>query len=121
MDRLWIRFALSISLIGCGDDSNNNPADPDAPVVVDSPVDSPTVAPVDFFSNEGGEVRLEYLIFPAGAPQANRLRATSFFWDGAEGAGFHPLPNVPGCTDFTLPDGAAVRWPFYPRPATVNQ
>jgi len=112
--RHWTRFAFSLALISCGDDKGTAGVDAPKPPI-DSPkdIDAPSVAPVDYTSFEGGEVRLEYLTFPAGAPQQTRARATAFFWDGAQGDGFHPLPDVPGCTDFTVPPA---RWPFTREP-----
>jgi hypothetical protein len=86
----------------CGDDGKPAGAI-DAPKQIDAPG-------VDLTSKEGGEVRLEYMTFTSTAAQQTRARATAFFYDGADGNGFHPFPNVPGCTDYT--PNPPVRWPF---------
>jgi hypothetical protein len=100
-------LVLVIGLFACGDDKGNTGTD--APKAADARDIDAAGTDVDFMSNEGGEIRLEYLTFAAGAPQANRVRATGFFYDGADGDGFHPFPNIPGCTRWQDPPP---RWPF---------
>jgi hypothetical protein len=109
--RFWHRssfgLVLFIGLSACGDDKANVT---DAPKAIDAKdIDAPAVTDVDYFSKEGGEVRLEYLTFAAGSPQATRARATSFFYNGVDGDGFHQFPDVPGCTRWQDPPP---RWPF---------
>jgi hypothetical protein len=70
--------------------------------------DAEPVPVIDYDSTEGGEVRLEYLQFKTTAATVNRARGTAFLFKG-ETAGFHPLPDVPGCTDFVNNPGT--RWP----------
>jgi hypothetical protein len=80
----------------------------DAPPVM---IDAPEVLPecgVD--CAEGGEVRLEYLEFPANDPvRIDRTRATAFFIGGA--SSHHTFPNIPGCTDYTGTN-AMMNWPL---------
>jgi hypothetical protein len=73
---------------------------------------------VNFQSNEGGEVRWEYLEFDVGSTIAtDRARATAFFFKGATPN--YPLPDIPGCTHYPkgLTPGTQTRWPLAQDPA----
>jgi hypothetical protein len=122
--------SLSLLTVACGDD---DVTPPDARVdtqVVDMPVDMATYE-VNFMSNEGGEVRWEYLDFNPGfipgtatlGYDVDRARATAFFYKGPTGnssAGVKPLPAIPGCTHYAkLPpamNDQHMNWPMYQDP-----
>lgn len=104
---------LALPVAACGDDTK---AAVDAPSgVKDAPKTNPDAgpAPVDFMSNEGGEVRFEYLKFPPGATPTDRTRATAFFFKGTPV--FHQFPAVPGCTRYT--QNPPTLWPLAQDPA----
>lgn len=84
------------TLLGCGDDVS---ALPDAPVVkpIDAPPDAPPLpAFKGFDADEGGEVRVEYVINGNNVAGA---RATAFLWKNVGTTKFFPFLNLNGCTD----------------------
>lgn len=102
-------FALLMALGACGDD--DGPGNPDSPVVnADGRIDtmpgadaSPDAPVVTFFSDEGGEVRFEYVRLASGNANA---RVIAFF-KGDDDVDFHDYPNLAGCTLVT----DDTRWP----------
>ena len=81
-----------VSAIGaCGDDPK---------AAVDArPIDTAVVPPdappgVGFMSNEGGEVRFEYVRFANGVADT---RAIAYF-EAKDDVDFHMYPTIPGCT-----------------------
>jgi hypothetical protein len=108
---LPMSFCFAFGAAACGDEPPAKP-DPDAAVVVipDAPPDAQVLPECETDCAEGGEVRLEYLEFPANDPvRVDRTRATAFFFGGASSQ--HMLPNIPGCTDMTG-TAATTRWPL---------
>ncbi len=92
--KLLLATGTTVSLlsIGCGDD-NGPGATPDAPPVVEPFVERP----IDANGQDGGEVRIENLIFPDGI---SRTLNTSYFINAQTGK--MPFPNINGCN--TLAD-----------------
>jgi hypothetical protein len=108
-------MALAIGLPACGDD--HAVIDAPRPIDMAQMIDAPGHPDVTYQSDEGGEVRLEYMNFPNGVPANTRARATSFFFDGPRGNGFNPFPNIPGCTEWGNP---SMYYPFAPRDPAVK-
>ncbi len=94
-------FSFGVALVAgaCGDDVA---ATVDAPKpVIDAPlpmVDAPD--PINFMSDEGGEVRFEYVRFGVGtgAREGTASARVISFFEGNDDVDFHPYPTIPGCT-----------------------
>jgi hypothetical protein len=104
---------LAAPLMACGDD---DPVNPDAPKTpdgrIDASIDAPPDmrAPVTFDSDEGGEVRVEYLRFTSGTGTGTRV--TGFLWKDAGTTDYHPYINLNGCNNTALVGGDREKWPF---------
>jgi hypothetical protein len=107
------RFACGFAFVtgsllvgGCGDDGAKT---------VDAAIDAPPDARVpDYGSDEGGEVRVEYMRFPNGMVGA---RGTAFFYKNSGTTKFFPFLNLNGCTDLT----AKTKWPVAQNPAPERE
>ncbi|CAN5756462.1 hypothetical protein BH11MYX2_BH11MYX2_03130 [soil metagenome] len=114
VSRIAIGFAFvtgSLLTVGaCGDDGGGNTvvdARPDTGGGSDAlPPDAPPRV-VDFGSDEGGEVRLEWIKFPNGNTGA---RGTAFFYKDPGTTKFWPFLSLDGCTDLTGLNGHD-KWP----------
>jgi hypothetical protein len=110
--RLTLFLAAVPGVVACGDDSNPaTDARVDAPRVIDGTPDGPTFK--EFDADEGGEVRIEYVRFPASATPYAGARVTAFFYKDAGPTEFNPFVNLNGCTDTT----GDVNWPVASAPA----
>ena len=99
--KAWFGVGFALVAGACGDDA---PATVDAPVVViDAPpmVDAPD--PIGFMSDEGGEVRFEYVGFGVGtgALEGTASARVIAFFEGNDDVDFHSYPTIPGCTLMT--------------------
>src|SRR5688572_6533072 len=81
---------LTAGVLGCGDDNTK----PDA-----------GRPPVDFDSDEGGEIRVEYVSNAAGVARA---RVTAFLFKSSGNQKYFQFPSFEGCTDMRMKD----RWPM---------
>lgn len=104
---------LSLSLlampliVACGDDGKDNV---DAPPPIDAKeIDAPPDAGFGGFdADEGGEVRVEYTIFPN---DARATRVTAFAYKDAGTTKFFSYVDENGCTDISTPALKALHWP----------
>lgn len=91
-----------MTLLACGDDAPVTPdARPDG--APDATPDGPTFKGYD--ADEGGEVRVEYIIFPNGNIGT---RSTAFFLKNPGTTKYFEYLNLNGCTDLTMYD----KWPM---------
>ena len=114
------RFAFGFAFVtgsllavgACGDDGKDTPMDAAKDTGPGSDAPPPDVLPdarvVDFGSNEGGEVRLEYIRFANGTGVG--ARGTSFFYKDSGTTKFFPFLNLDGCTDLSGVNGGG-KWP----------
>ena len=85
-----------------GDDSGSGDPPIDA-------IDAPSEAIMeDFGSDEGGEVRLEYIKFANGTGVG--ARGTAFFYKNSGTTKFFPFLSLDGCTDLSGVNGNG-KWP----------
>lgn len=88
-----LMLVAGLALLGaCGDDSSGTP---DA-----RPIDAaPDAPPVDFFSNEGGEVRFEYIYVGAiTGNMGDTITRVMAFFEKKDDVDNHMYPTIPGCT-----------------------
>lgn len=78
-------------MIGCGDSSSTSP---DA--ARDAAIDAPAPFFKGFMADEGGEVKLEYMLFPNGNIGG---RVQRFVLKNSGAVPYHPLPTLNACTN----------------------
>lgn len=115
MRQSLVYFVLGTSLFaGCGDDGGTN-TPPDAPRAVDArDIDAPPPTPdgptfKGYDANEGGEVRMEYIVFPN---TNTGTRTTAFFYKDPGPTDFYEYLNLDGCTDMR----DLTKWPMATNP-----
>ncbi len=97
--KVWF---IGVALVAgaCGDDAST-PID--APKAVDAAPDALEEEPVNFMSDEGGEVRFEYVRFGVGTGTREGTASTRVisYFEADDDVDFHAYPTIPGCTLMT--------------------